>query len=479
MSIHRHNYEAYFLDYLEDRLTAEERAEVEAFVLIHADLKAELECLQDGMEQTLSPTAVYPFKESLRKEEIPVLSQCEEFLLKELDGALTEEEGIEWENLKREDTSLRESSAYFPHTIIRPEEIFFDYKHRLKFDEFALNENDSDTLLAKALEGDLSTEERARLFAQMANDEALQRSWLYMQQTRLPRTSEATYTNEHLKMTAVGGAEWLAVAVAEGDAELPLSQATADVMQAEVNLYRKMRLRPLDVEFPDKKALRRRSAAVISLVKYWAYTAAAAAVVSIAWFGLSSTSVSSSMAHHKGLYPSVPLQQENRADKTDQVDIIRVDAHKGDHSFMAQESFPKDSESVIDSVLIVPVHIPMDQEELPIAEAPVVVPVPAQSPSATVASQQSALAAASASGARPYMTIWQFATDKAKSTLWGSDDYPKDAFATALVQKELRKRASGDNKASSNEVESIETNGKKKTRIKLGKLEFERTRLKK
>ena len=66
MNINRHNYEEYFILYMDNELSSDDRRMVEAFIVQHPDLKEELELLQ---QFKLEPdTAItYNGKEELMK----------------------------------------------------------------------------------------------------------------------------------------------------------------------------------------------------------------------------------------------------------------------------------------------------------------------------------------------------------------------------------------------------------------------------
>src|ERR1700752_4230013 len=66
LNIDRHNYEEYFILYMDNELSAEERAAVESFVQKHPDLKEELDQI---LQYKLVPDTElsYPFKEELLK----------------------------------------------------------------------------------------------------------------------------------------------------------------------------------------------------------------------------------------------------------------------------------------------------------------------------------------------------------------------------------------------------------------------------
>ncbi len=87
MNINRHNYESFFLLYVDNELSAQERNAVELFVKENADLKEELHMLLQSIVQ--ADTVVFKGKDNLLKPEI-VSAELEEQLLlyvdKELDA---------------------------------------------------------------------------------------------------------------------------------------------------------------------------------------------------------------------------------------------------------------------------------------------------------------------------------------------------------------------------------------------------------
>ncbi|HEY0731706.1 MAG TPA: hypothetical protein VGD33_04765, partial [Chitinophagaceae bacterium] len=84
--INRSNYEEFFLLYVDNELTKEQRSEVEAFVLLHPDLQDELDAL---MSTTLTAESFTFDKESLLADSMKQNSM-EESLLLYLDNELPE-----------------------------------------------------------------------------------------------------------------------------------------------------------------------------------------------------------------------------------------------------------------------------------------------------------------------------------------------------------------------------------------------------
>ena len=86
--INRSNYEEFFLLYVDNELTKEERSEVEAFLLLHPDLQDELDAL---MSTTLDAESFSFDKESLFADSMKQNSM-EESLLLYLDNELPDAE---------------------------------------------------------------------------------------------------------------------------------------------------------------------------------------------------------------------------------------------------------------------------------------------------------------------------------------------------------------------------------------------------
>ena len=91
MNINRHNYEEFFLLYLDNELSSEERSRVELFVQENPDLGEELKVL---LQSKVSPdnTIVFANKELLMKEAVGIsinLQNYEEWLLLYTDNELS------------------------------------------------------------------------------------------------------------------------------------------------------------------------------------------------------------------------------------------------------------------------------------------------------------------------------------------------------------------------------------------------------
>ena len=86
--ITRENYEIYFIDYMDGNLSERERAEVEAFLLVHPDLQEEL----DGMGEVRLevPTEVFGKKEEIKQAVRE--REMEYYAIAVTEGVITDEE---------------------------------------------------------------------------------------------------------------------------------------------------------------------------------------------------------------------------------------------------------------------------------------------------------------------------------------------------------------------------------------------------
>ena len=86
--ITRENYEIYFMDYMDGNLSARERAEVEAFLLVHPDLRE----LLDGMNEVWLevPVEVFDKKEEIKRTVRE--REIEYYAIATAEGVITGEE---------------------------------------------------------------------------------------------------------------------------------------------------------------------------------------------------------------------------------------------------------------------------------------------------------------------------------------------------------------------------------------------------
>lgn len=130
MTINRHNYEAFFLLYVDNELTVLEKKAVENFVIQNADLAQELEML---LQATLSDNTIqFIDKELLFKKEKGIsLSNYEEYFLLSADNELNEQQKTEVENFVLKHPQLQNEFTLLQQTTLEPENIVFTAKKTL------------------------------------------------------------------------------------------------------------------------------------------------------------------------------------------------------------------------------------------------------------------------------------------------------------------------------------------------------------
>jgi len=124
MKLDRNNYEEFFLLYVDNELTTEQKKSVEQFVQENADLAMELELLQ----QTVLPTdnkIVFEGKQSLLKTEggsLINMSNYEEYLISYIDDELNPAERNEFELFSMAHPQVKEELNIYLQTKLEPEE---------------------------------------------------------------------------------------------------------------------------------------------------------------------------------------------------------------------------------------------------------------------------------------------------------------------------------------------------------------------
>jgi hypothetical protein len=133
MKITRHNYEEFFLLYVDNELSSEDRRMVEDFVHLHPDLKEELE-LFSQFKLTPDEAIVFDNKEELLKAkgETPItINNYEESLLSYIDNELTAEQRIAVEQFVNTNPVAKKELERLQQTKLQPETIVFADKASL------------------------------------------------------------------------------------------------------------------------------------------------------------------------------------------------------------------------------------------------------------------------------------------------------------------------------------------------------------
>lgn len=131
MTITRHNYEEFFIQYMDNELSSDHRSMVEAFVQLHPDLKEELEIL---MQYKLVPdeSVVFANKVSLIKGDALInAANYEEWLLSYIDNELTADQKIEIDHFIAMHSSVKKEFQLLEKSKLQPEAIVFANKESL------------------------------------------------------------------------------------------------------------------------------------------------------------------------------------------------------------------------------------------------------------------------------------------------------------------------------------------------------------
>lgn len=132
MNINRHNYEEFFLLYVDNELSAQERNAVEVFVAENADLKAELHMLQQTVFN--AEDIVFENKQGLLKDE---MASLKEQLMLYLDDELNTTDKINTAALLKVDETAQKEFALLQRTQLQPDTniVFADKKSLYRKEE--------------------------------------------------------------------------------------------------------------------------------------------------------------------------------------------------------------------------------------------------------------------------------------------------------------------------------------------------------
>ncbi len=132
MEINRHNYETYFLLWVDGELSGQEEEMVERFITKHPDLAEELAALQET-KLPLDESIVFANKESLLKVEHPALSMSshEIYFLLYIDDELSAKDKADVELFVLQHPELQDEFMLLKQTKLTPEPIVFANKELL------------------------------------------------------------------------------------------------------------------------------------------------------------------------------------------------------------------------------------------------------------------------------------------------------------------------------------------------------------
>lgn len=128
--INLHNYEAYFLDFIEKNLTPIQEQELNDFLMEYPELKSELNefqliTLKEGISENKA------LKNSLLKDEATGLGRSEYLMIAQAEEVITAEEKAELSALIKTDESLLTDLSLYHKTRLKKEELLFPGKSNL------------------------------------------------------------------------------------------------------------------------------------------------------------------------------------------------------------------------------------------------------------------------------------------------------------------------------------------------------------
>src|SRR6476469_2576705 len=130
MNINRNNYEEYFLMYVDNELTTEERSAVEQFISMNPDLKAELEILQ---QTVLQPEPLAFDKSSLFAIASKGINKenSEEYFVEYVNNELSAADKNSVETFVLQHPEMQDDFTAFKSTVLPQEKIEFKNKEVL------------------------------------------------------------------------------------------------------------------------------------------------------------------------------------------------------------------------------------------------------------------------------------------------------------------------------------------------------------
>lgn len=167
--INRSNYEIYFLDYHENRLTKAEADAVLQFIEANADLKDEFNAFENVSLENLE--IEYPGKNLLKKTEI-TSENIQHFLIAEFEGDLNAEEKTALREFLNLHPQFEKDRALFSKTKLQPAVEAFEMKASLKKEAAIVSDENINEFLIREIENDLNAVEVAALNAFIAANPA-------------------------------------------------------------------------------------------------------------------------------------------------------------------------------------------------------------------------------------------------------------------------------------------------------------------
>ena len=336
--ITKQNYEAFYLDYLEDNLSEEATVLLFAFLEANPDCKAEVEGEDDILDFNLNAESInLTDKEDLKlfscKENEICLDNYEQWLIADLEGELSADDSLELATFVEEHNLEQEKKVIFA-TVLKPnlKEVFGDTSKLKRIEETEtklvtaqsaelesfktgngdINLDNYEDWFTAELEGELSSSDQLKLteFA-LANHLELERK-ATLAAVLKPNLKEVFGDKALLKRseteTVVDFSNYEDLLIAELEGELSETDIKALSTFIKANHLEQDRkaifatiLKPnLDEQFGNKAGLKRKEATIIPLFLRITSIAAAIALIALALNSLRTGQVDASYLSRQG-----------------------------------------------------------------------------------------------------------------------------------------------------------------------------------
>lgn len=203
------NYEEYFVGAVENVLSAEEKKELEQFLEMNPDKRAELELLRQTILEP-EPEIVFENKSALKKSVLVTETNFEEYAVMALEGELSAEALVQFNAFLAAHPAQQKEYALFAQTKLQPEtDIVFEGKAGLKKTPLVVTAENFDELAISSVEGLLNAEEEKTFAAAIVGNAEQQKSFALYQQTKLQADASVVFEDkELLKRKNRGGFWW-------------------------------------------------------------------------------------------------------------------------------------------------------------------------------------------------------------------------------------------------------------------------------
>ncbi|MFM9985342.1 MAG: hypothetical protein ACKVOK_08935 [Flavobacteriales bacterium] len=293
MNIDRNNYEVFFLDYIEGRLSPEMVEELQIFLALNPDLDEELR----GIDQSVLSynEEIFDQKDSLKKPEFPIAQEeLDDMLMLEFDGLANAEVLSKLDQLSAQYEAVSRQRKAMQKARWTADTENFEFKSLLRMDATP-DMQQTDMLLAGATEGDLSQEEQTELNRRMESDASLAASLEQMKsahvaadQTSFEKKTEVSIP-ESIDYSDIRN---LMIAKVEGDLtreqneRLSAALAADSQLRDELQRFYQARLMPEAIVFEGKNDLRQKETRIIPMRRILSIaTSIAAVLVLVFWIG--------------------------------------------------------------------------------------------------------------------------------------------------------------------------------------------------